>query len=207
VRLHGYLWPRGTRSQILVPGDLVPARSVGSDLVVRPALSGSESGGSVFSDFVSRLRPYLEPPPPAELGYQAVAGVGMILISAILLWLFGGLEETVAGSSLLKWSGRDALASTMETASKWPERLSLFAIGVLLGIALIYWRQLGTRAALVFLTAQTWLGVAAFAVAVFVWLYALAIVTLNLVVWFLYIVCLLLLFAGALWLLGALTDG
>jgi len=172
--------------------------SEAGELVPRPALRGevlppqfprsnAGSGGSVYADFANRLRGYVAPPPPGELGWQAVAGVGMTLGGAGLLALLPA-AHTVATSGIFKWVGGSGLASMLDSAGALVEPLVLLALFVLVGIAVIYLVGWGATPALVFLTAQTWLGVGALAVATIAWVYLLFMFVLNLVIWVAYIV-------------------
>lgn len=167
---------------------LAPARLSGGGLVPLPAPTSQEHRESVFEDFVGRLRPYVAPPPPDELGWQAVSGVGMTLLAAGLLWLLPS-GHTVGSAPVLQWVGSQGLASTVESVRAVPlAPIALFALAVLLGIGLIYWRGIGAQPALIFLTAQSWIGVLAATVVGLVWVYLLLVLAINLVIWALVIV-------------------
>lgn len=138
-----------------------------------------------------------------------MAGVGLILIAAALLWLLPS-AETIGGADLLKWVGRAGLASTLGWAGSFAGPLALFAVAALLSIGAIYWRQLGAQPALIFLSAQPWLAVLALVVPVGVWLYLLLILVVNLVFWAVWIAVFTIVsvagLAGAFRLLGALAQ-
>lgn len=190
-------------------GDPDPRAETLGELVPRPVTPSRGRAGSVFDDLVSRLRPYVAPPPPSELGWQAAAGTGMMLGAAGLLELLPA-GSSITNAGLLKWVGRSGLASLMDSARPFAMPLCMFALAVLVAIALIYWRQFGAAPALVFLSVQTWLGVLVLASAGLVWVYALLLAVINLAVWvaFFIVVAMLCLAALAIGLrmLGALAD-
>lgn len=179
------------------------------ELVPRAAPQSRGRAGSVFDDLVSRLRPYIAPPPPSELGWQAAAGTGMMLGAAGLLGLLPP-GSSVANTSLLKWVGRSGLASLVDSVRPYAMPLCLFAFAVLVAIALIYWRKFGATPALIFLNVQTWLGVLVLASAGLVWLYGLLLVIINLIAWAIYVVVMVVLgfaaLVAGLRMLGALAD-
>lgn len=164
-------------------GELIaPGLAARGELLPPAADDSGSRGRSIFEDFASRLRPYVAPPPPAELGWQAVTGAGMTLLAAALLALLPS-GQTVAGSGVLHWIGRESLASTVESAGSFAGPLAVLGLIVLTGIAVVYWQQIGTEAALLFLTAQTWLGVLVLGGAGLVCLYALVVLVLNVLAW------------------------
>lgn len=186
-------------------GELVPTPGSGDEVSTPP----TGGGGRVYADFMGRLRDYVAPPPPSELGWQAVGGVGMTLGAAGLLELLPS-GHAIANLGLLKWLGREGLASTVEAAGGLVEPLALFGLIVLLGVGAVYLTKWGATPALAFLTAQTWLGVAALTVSVLAWIYLLFVLVINLVIWALYILAMvtltIIVLAGALALLGALAS-
>lgn len=188
------------------PGELVPDSALRGE-VLPPAVPVPKAGGggSVYADFMGRLRDYVAPPPPGELGWQAIIGVGMMLGAAGLLALLPA-GHTIANGRLLKWVGQSSLASAVDSVDGLVEPLALFGMVVLLGVAAIYIARWGATPALVFLTAQSWLGVAALAVAVFTWVYVLVIFVANLVIWFLVGVAIVVAFIFALIILGLLLG-
>jgi len=183
-------------------GELVPRPVLRGELLppAQPAQSGGR-GGAVYADFMGRLRDYVAPPPPGELGWQACIGVGMIFGSAALLGLLPA-PHTIANGGLLKWVGQSGLASTVDSVDGLVGPMALFAITVLLGVAAIYLTGWGATPALVYLSAQTWIGVAALAVAVFIWTYLLVVFVINLAIWIGYIMMWIVLGIIALWILG-----
>lgn len=130
----------------------------------------------------------------------------MMLGSAGLLWLLPS-GHSIVMSGLLKWAGRAGLASTLDSAAAFPTPLALLAVGVLCVIAAIYLKQLGAQPALIFLTAQVWLGVLALTVAGLTWLYLLTVIVVNLVIWAAVIVALTILAMVALSIIGGLANG
>lgn len=186
----GELVPRpGLRGEVLPPA--APAPSAGG-------------GGSVYADFMGRLRDYVAPPPPGELGWNACVGVGLMLGSAGLLALLpsGGF----ASDGFFRWVSASGVASTIDSVKVFVEPLALFAMVMLLGVAAAYLWGRGTTPVLTFLTAQTWLGVLSTVVPLVVWIYLIGVVVLNLVVWFFYIVLFIVLAILALMLLGLLAG-
>jgi hypothetical protein len=161
--------------------------------------------GAVFRDFTSRLRGYVAPPPPDELTWQAGAGAGMILGSAALIALLPA-GHAIREAGLLKWVGRSGLASTIDSLSTLAAPFALIGLIALLGIAAIYLSRRGPTPALVFLTAQAWLGVAALAAAVFGWSYLLVVLVANIVIWALFVAFLVACAITALAVLGLLLD-
>lgn len=112
--------------------------------------------------------------------------------------------HSIATSGLFRWVGRSGLASTLDSAGGLVEPLAWFAMVVLLAIAVIYGLRWGAAPALMFLTAQTWLGVVTLGLAVIAWLYLLLMLVLNLGIWAAVIVGLGVLAVVALWFLGLL---
>jgi hypothetical protein len=165
-----------------VRGELVQVGPPSSDLVAQPATSGNKNGGSTYAEFLKRVRGYVAPPPPGELGWQAVAGTGMTIGSAGLLALLPA-GSTIATSGLFKWVGRSGLASTLDSVGALIVPLLVFALCALVGIGAIYGTKWGATPALVFLTGQTWLGVAALAAATLVWMYLLVLFVINIAIW------------------------
>jgi hypothetical protein len=165
-----------------VAGELVPHPRLTGEILGPENPPPGNGGGSVYADFAKRLRRYVAPPPPGELGWRAVGGAGMTEMSAGLLALLPA-RGTIASSGLFKWVDRSGLAATMASAGRLVTPLALFGMVVLLGIAAIYLTRWGETPALMFLTAQTWLGVAALAIAVLAWAYLLFMLVLNLAIW------------------------
>jgi hypothetical protein len=182
-------------------GELVPRPALRGELLPPAAPVPSAGGGSVYADFMGRLRDYVAPPPPGELGWQACIGVGTMLGSAGLLALLPS-GHTIASGGLFRWVSASGVASLADSASALVAPLALFAMLMLLGVAAVYLAEWGATPALLFLTAQTWLGVAAFAVVVIVWVYLIAVFVINVVIWILYIVMFIVLGILALMLLG-----
>ncbi|MCA1836933.1 MAG: hypothetical protein LC721_11650, partial [Actinobacteria bacterium] len=187
VRWCGPLSRRGTRFPMAGGGELVPRAALRGELLppARPA-HGEGGAGSVYADFMGRLRDYVAPPPPGELGWRACIGVGMIFVSAALLAILPA-PDAIGNGGLLKWVGRSGLASTVDSVDGLVGPMAIFAMVVLLGVAAIYLTGWGAAPALVYLTAQPWIGVAALAVAVFIWTYLLMVFAINLAIWVLYI--------------------
>jgi hypothetical protein len=183
-------------------GELVPRPALRGE-VLPPAtpVPGGGRGGSVYADFMGRVRDYVAPPPPGELGWQACIGVGTMLGSAGLLALLPS-GHTIASGGLFRWVSASGVASMADSASALVAPLALFAMVMLLGVAAIYLTEWGATPALFFLTAQSWLGIAAFAVVVIVWVYLIAVFVINVVIWILYGLLLLALAILALIILG-----
>lgn len=161
-------------------GELVPRPALRGEVLppATPIPSGG-GGGSVYADFMGRLRDYVAPPPPGELGWQACIGVGLMLGSAGLLAL---LPNPVPGG-FFHWVSPSGVASTIGSVEPFVEPLAIFGMLMLLGVAGVYLWGRGTTPVLVFLTAQTWLGVLAMVVPLVVWVYLIVVVILNLVAW------------------------
>lgn len=166
-------------------GELVPRPPLRGEILPPAAPDPSAGGGSVYADFMGRLRDYVAPPPPDELGWRACLGVGAMLGSAGLLALLPS-GHTLASGGLFRWVSASGVASMADSASALVAPLTLFAMVMLLGVAAIYLTEWGATPALFFLTAQTVFGVAALAVVVVVWVYLLAVFVINVVIWILY---------------------
>jgi hypothetical protein len=184
-------------------GELAPQAIAGPPLVPARRRWRRRSGGRVIDDLVSRLRPYVAPPPPSELGWQAAAGAGLILLASGLSAALPSGEE-IAAWKFLRWVGRDSLASTIDPAGALALPFALLAAAVLLGIGLIYWRQFGAPPALVFLTAQCWIGVAVLFVVGLAWLYVLVVLLVNLLIWIFVVIAVAILSVLALIMLGGI---
>jgi hypothetical protein len=187
-------------------GELVPRPALRGEVLppAAPAPSGS-GGGSVYADFVGRLRDYVAPPPPGELGWQACIGVGLMLGSAGLLALLPS-GEGVASGGFFRWVSSSGVASTIDSVKVFVEPLAIFAMVMLLGVAAVYLWGRGTTPVLTFLSAQTWLGVLSRIVPLVVWIYLIGVVVVNLVVWFFYIVMFIVLAIIALMILGLFAS-
>lgn len=186
-------------------GDLIQLSPLAGE--IRPPVVAQPvgPGGGVFRDFTSRLRGYVAPPPPDQLAWQAVIGVAMILGSAALIALLPA-GDWVRHAGVIKWVGRSGLASTMDSIGTLARPLALVAMVVLVGIAAIYITRWGATPALAFLTVQTWLGVAALAIPVFGWGYLLVLLSVNIVIWALWIGFLVACGIAALTILGLFLD-
>jgi hypothetical protein len=153
-----------------------------------PSAAGGSSGpprGSPFGDFVGLLRRYIAPPPPSELGWQASIGAAMTLAAGCALALLPS-GATIAAAGLFKWVARGALASTVGSSHGFCVPLLIAGAAVLLVTAAIYAFRWGTMPALLFLTAQSWIGVITLAGASLVWIYLLVVLVANVLIWILY---------------------
>lgn len=184
-------------------GELVPRPGLrGEVLPPSPSPSG---GGSTYAVFMRRLRGYVAPPPPGELGWRAAGGAGLALVSAGVITLLPA-GQTIATSGLMKWVDRSGLASAMDSVGGLAEPFALAGMVMLLAIAAIYLTEWGATPALVLLSGLTWVGVAMLAVAVFASVFLLALFVINLLIWVLHILMWIALGILALMVLGLFAD-
>ena len=186
-------------------GELVPRSALQGEILPLPQPVPSTGGGSVYADFMRRLRGYVAPPPPGELGWQACIGVGVMMGSAGLLALLPA-GHTLTSGGLFRWVSGAGIASALGSANTLAEPLALFAALMLLGVAAVYLAEWGATPALVFLTAQTWLGVAALAVPLVMWVCVIVLVVVNVVIWILYGLAILALVTLGLMVIGLLLG-
>lgn len=164
-------------------GELAPRPPLTGELLPPPRRDGDQGHrGAVFDDFVGRLRGYVPPPPPADLGWQAVLGNGLTLLGAGLLALLPD-KQTIGTSGVFRWFDRSGLASTVDWAGSFAVAVAVVGLVGLLGVGVIYLTRWGATPALVFMTAHVLVGVVAAAGAVLVWLYLLFVLVVNLTLW------------------------